>query len=148
MTRCGGGRPLRLPANLSSGEEKTVMIDRFRSLARAIGGLAKPSLVLALGCLAYAVFVVLTSTSREGDRFLFPSILGFAWALSLYGFIETFKYVPEPLAGSPGFVQRTRHKLSRSWYWVVALVFLGMSLGVLVLTLRTLSVWFSSYGAG
>ena len=123
------------------------MIDRLRNFSRAIGGLAIPSLVLAAACLAYAVFIVFTSSSHEGDKYLFPSILGFTWALSVYGFIETFKHVPEHLEGKPGLLKRTKRKLLRLWYWVIGLVFCGTSIAIIVLTFRTLPVWFGEYGA-
>ena len=121
------------------------MIDRLRSIARAAGGLAIPSLILAVACLAHAVFIVFTSSSHEDDRYLFPSILVFMWALSVYGFIETFKYVPERLDDAAGFFRRMQRRLSRLWYWIVGLVFLGTSIAVVALTLRALSVWLGDY---
>jgi hypothetical protein len=123
------------------------MIDRLQNIARALAGLAVPSLVLAAVLLGYAVFIVFTSSSHEDDRFLFPSILGFAWALSLYGFIETFRQVPERLDRDAGLWRRTRRRLSRFWYGLMAVAFFIASSAVLVLSLRTLSVWFGSYPA-
>jgi hypothetical protein len=123
------------------------MIDRLQRIARAISGLALPSLALAAVLFAYAVFIVLTSSSHAGDRFLFPSILGFAWALSLYGFIETFRQVPERPGRDAGLWRRTGRKLARFWYGLIAVAFFVASSAVLVLSLRTLSVWFGSYPA-
>lgn len=123
------------------------MIDRLRTTARTIAGLAVPSLVLAGAFFAYAVYIVFTSTSHAEDRHLFPSILACLWALSLYGFIETFQYVPQALTDSPGWFRRVKRRLSRLWYWLIAMAFLATSAAILVLTLRTLSVWFAEYGA-
>lgn len=104
-------------------------------------------MVLAVACFACTVFIIFTSSSHEGDKYLFPSILGFLWALSVYGFIETFKYVPEHSGNEPGLLKRTKRKLSRLWYWMIGLVFFGTSIAVIVLSLRTLTVWFGEYGA-
>ena len=106
-----------------------------------------PSLVLAIACLAYVVFVIFASSSHEGDKHLFPAILGFLWALSTYSFIETFRHVPGRKDDERGFFKRTQRKLSRFWYWIIGLVFVGTSVAVVVITLRILTIWFKEYGA-
>ena len=123
------------------------MIDRLRSISNAIRGLSMPSLVLAIVCLAYAVFVIFASSSHEGDKHLFPAILGFLWALSTYSFIETFRHVPERTGDERGFLKRTRRRLSRFWYWIIGLVFVGLSVAVVAITLRILTIWLREYGA-
>jgi hypothetical protein len=124
------------------------MIDSLQRVARSTAVMAVPALVLATACLATAVFIVFTSSSHEDDRFLFPSILGFAWFLSLYGFIETFRHVPASLGRDAGFWRRARRSLSRFWYWIIALALLAASAVVLVLSVRTLLVWLNSYSGG
>lgn len=123
------------------------MIDRLRRVARVIERVAVPSLMFAGACFAYAVFIVFTSSSHEDDKYLFPSVLGFLWALSLYGFVETFKYVPEHGGNEPGILKRAKRRLSRLWYGLIGLVFFGSTVAVIVLTLRVSAVWLGEYGA-
>ena len=122
------------------------MIDRLRSVAQSAKGLAAPSLAIALLCFAYATYIAFTSTSVEDDKYLFPSILGFIWMLSFYAFVETFKYVPQRSDTTQGLLARAKRKLSRFWYWVIGLIFIGSSAAVAVLTVRVLVIWFRNYG--
>ena len=117
------------------------MIDRLRTTARAMRILALPSLALAALCLAVVVFVVFSSTSLEGDRYLFPGIVGLLWSLSSYGFIETFRHVPERLDNRACRLARLRRSLVRLWYWIIGLIFIGTTAAVAVLTLRILALW-------
>lgn len=127
--------------------QSTPMLERLQRLAHAVSGLSTPSLLLACGFLAYATYVVVTSSSHADDKYLFPSILGFLWALSFYGFVETFRFVPEPLAAKASFMQRLKRRLARLWYGMIAIAFLGTTAAFVVLSIRVLSVWFSEYGA-
>ena len=117
------------------------MIDRMRKAARAMRILALPSLALAVLCLCVAVYVVFSSTSAQGDRYLFPAIVGLLWSLSSYGFIETFRHVPDRLDGRARLHLRLKRGLARLWYWMIGLVFIGTTATVAILTLRIFTVW-------
>jgi hypothetical protein len=132
----------------SSGGTIEEMIDRLRAISRTISFLSLPAIILGIACLGYAVFIVFSSDSHQGDKYLFPSIGGFLWSLSAYGLIETFKHVPSALADNAGFFKRLRHNFSRLWYWLIALIFVGTTIGILVITARILSIWLRDYGSG
>jgi hypothetical protein len=122
------------------------MIDRLTVIARSARRLAAPALAIALLCFGYAIFIAFTATSAEGDRYLFPSILGFLWMLSIYAFVETFRNVPQRPEADLGLFARAKRKLIRFWYWIIGLVLLASSVAVVVLTVRVLSVWVRNYG--
>jgi len=122
------------------------MIDLLRAIAGSARRLAAPALVMALLCFVYGTFIAFTSTSAEGDRYLFPSILGFLWMLSIYAFIETFRDVPQRPEAGVGLFARVKRKLIRSWYWLIALILLASSAAVVLLTVRVLSIWVRNYG--
>jgi hypothetical protein len=122
------------------------MIDRLRTIAQSAKRLAVPSLAIALLCFVYAIFVAFTSTSVEGDKYLFPSILALIWMLSFYGFVETFRDVPRRAEANLGFFARSKRKLIRFWYWVIGFVLLASSAAVVMFSIRVLAIWIRNYG--
>lgn len=122
------------------------MIDRLMTIAQSARRLAAPSLAIALLCFVYAIFIAFTSTSVEGDKYLFPSILGFLWMLSFYAFVETFSGVPKRPEANLGFFARAKRKLIRFWYWIIGLVLLASSAAVVMFTARVLAIWVGDYG--
>ena len=121
------------------------MIDRLRTIARSVQGLAAPSLAIALLFFAYATFIAFTSSSVESDKHLFPSILVFIWMLSLYAFVVTFKDVPQPSEASLGFFARAKRRLIRFWYWIVGLILLASTAAVVIFTVRVMTIWVRTY---
>lgn len=122
------------------------MIDRLMTIAHSAKRLAAPSLAIALLCFVNAIFIAFTSTSVEGDKYLFPSILGFIWTLSFYAFVETFRGVPKRSEANLGFFARTKRKLIRFWYWIIGLILLASSATVVMFTARVLTIWVRDYG--
>ena len=122
------------------------MIDRLRRTAQAGDKLKKPLLLISFCCVGVSIFIVAISTSHEGDRFLFPTILGFLWFLSGYAFIETFQRVPNNARHIKGLFKWLKLKLARLLYWLIGFVFLGTTLAIVILSVRILSVWLREHG--
>lgn len=117
------------------------MIDKFQGIARLIRFLQLPSIAAGLICLFSILFILITSGSREGDRYLIPCILGLLWAMSLYSFIATFDSIPRKEKQTLKVLGKLKHKITRGWYWFIGLLFLGSTAGAVFLTYRMLSVW-------
>ena len=122
------------------------MIDKFQRIAQITQILLVPSIVVGFICLISMVIIVLNVGSGEGNRYLMPSFIGLIWALATYSFIVTFRNVPEKACRSQTFVGRMRRRVSRSWYWLIALVFLGTTGTALIFTVRLISIWLRDYG--
>lgn len=75
-----------------------------------------------------------------------PSFVGLLWAVSLYGFIESFHSAPEKLTERQGLLSDFKHRLRRGWYWIKGLVFLASTAVALLITSRLLSIWLAEYG--
>jgi hypothetical protein len=121
------------------------MIDRLQRLARALHVLLIPSIAIGLFCLSVAVYIILTSTSHEGDHYLIPSLVGLVWAISTYAFILTFHTIPIKADKSLGFFQKLKRGIARGWYWMVGVVFIVTTLSAIVITYRMISIWLRDY---
>lgn len=118
------------------------MIDTLQRIAVRIRPLRRVAAVLGVVCLAgLAMIVFVAPASGGGNRFLVPAIVGFIWCLSAYGFIDTFQFVPEKLDRDYGIVARIKRRVSRAWFWFLALLFGGSTLAALFLTLKLGAVW-------
>lgn len=118
------------------------MIDTLQRIAVRIRPLRRVALVLGVVCLAgLALIIFAAPASGDSNRFLVPAIVGFIWSLSAYGFIDTFQFVPERLDREHGFFARARRRISRAWFWFLALLFGGSTLAALFLTLKLGAVW-------
>ncbi|NNC77921.1 MAG: hypothetical protein HKN77_08155 [Woeseiaceae bacterium] len=117
------------------------MIDKFQDVAESIRFLKFPAAALGVLFLAVIAAILFGLGSVEMKQFLEPCFTGLIWALATYSFIETFESIPAPADQSAGFLTKARRKLSRAWYWLIAVVFLGTTVFALILSSRLLSIW-------
>lgn len=118
------------------------MIDQLQRIAQSIRVLKLPAILVGLGSLTTAVFALFASVSpTETNKFLIPSVVALLWALSTYAFIETFQSIPEKADKTLSYFGRLKRRLSRGWYWLVGVIFIGTSLAVLFVSYRLLFVW-------
>jgi len=123
-----------------------IMIDRFRNIAHSVSWLRTPSILIGVTCLIGFVYIVLTSTSHEGDTLLIPSIVGFIWATTTAALLSTFANVPPIPDPKYSFFRRVWIRVIRGWYWAIGLLFIATSFAALILTYRMISIWVSDYG--
>jgi len=121
------------------------MIDTFKKIAQAIKILRVPSIAVGLIGLVSIVVVIFSSSSREGDVYLIPSVVVVLWSMSTYVFITTFCPVPEKPDKSFKFLAKLKQKIYRGWYWFVGLVFIGSTIATVVLSYRLVLIWFRGY---
>ncbi len=122
-----------------------MLIDTLRKIAVRIQSLRLPFLLLSLVCLIALVYIVLTSTTHVGDRFLIPSLITLLWSLSGYAFILNFRSVPESDMARKGFFKRLVRRLHRFWYWLLALLFFSTSLALFLISFRLLRLWLQGW---
>lgn len=73
---------------------------------------------------------------------LMPAFLLFLWSLLAFSFLTLFAQLPEAAAPHQGRLLRLKNKLKRGLYWLLAVVFLLLTLGILGMTLRGLIIFF------
>ena len=122
------------------------MIDQFQRVAQKLRILHIPALVVGVSSILAIIATVFFSQSREGDRFLVPAIVALLWAMSTYGFIESFRSVPAPVTQSMSWFARLGRRLRRAWYWLIASIFIVVSVAAVFVALRMLAVWVRNYG--
>ncbi|WP_404419089.1 hypothetical protein [Marinospirillum sp.] len=116
------------------------MLHLFERLAARLGLLRPVSLITAvigLLLLAASLFVA------DFQHWLMPGFLLFLWSLLGYSFLTLFRSLPAPPSAQEGLFARWKGKLVRGAYWLLALAFLLLTLGVLGMTLRGLVIFFS-----
>lgn len=121
------------------------MIDRFQALASKVQRLQPVAIGIGIACLAAAAYFALSPPAPESERFLLPAIIGFLWSVSATSFISIFRSVPEKADASATRWQRIRLGAWRGWYWLMALLFFGTTLAVVVVSQKLLSVWAKDY---
>jgi len=120
------------------------MIDKFQRMAQSIRVLQYPTLLVGTICLVSTAMIVMGAGSKDFERYLMPSIVGFVWAATTYSFIVTFCGIPAKPDQSQRLPGRLMRRISRGWYWFIALVFLGTTAVALVFSSRLISIWLST----
>jgi len=116
------------------------LLHLFERLTARLGFLRPVSLITAvigLLLLSASLFVA------DFQSWLMPGFLLFLWSLLGYSFLALFRNLPAPPSAQESFFARMKGRLTRGAYWLLALVFILLTLGVLGMTLRGLVIFFS-----
>ncbi len=112
------------------------MLDALQRLASWMRPAAPLLGILGLALLLLCGGLILFAQGATGDQLLLPAIAALAWCLCGYVFIHVFQQVPAfPDADLRGWRRLTR-LFARAWHWLLALVFLGTTIGALMITNR------------
>ncbi|MGM0633996.1 MAG: hypothetical protein ACQETO_12590 [Pseudomonadota bacterium] len=121
------------------------MLIRLQHIARRLSVLRKP---LLIGCLLMPMVILWLalagSDGSHGDRALIPAILFFAWLLLLNTALALFADVPERHSDM-NWWQRQKVVMARAFYWLLALLVVGIAAATLVTTWQLASVWVYMY---
>lgn len=121
------------------------MIDKFQRIAQSMRILLLPSILVGSICFGSMAIILMGARLEEFERFLAPSLVGFVWAATTYSFVVTFCIIPEKAEKSQRLIVKLKRSISRGWYWVIAIVFLGTTTAALILTGRLMSIWLKGY---
>jgi hypothetical protein len=117
-----------------------------RRLLYALHRLAGRLLILRPFCLllAAAGFLSGVYAAVQGDELwswqLRLSLIVAFWALMLYAFLQLFRELPPPVLPGLGFFERLRDRLHLLFYQGLALLVLALTLLLLQMSLKLLSV--------
>ena len=110
------------------------MLELLHALALRLAWL-RPFLVLVIlgfgGLFTYAIL-----GTETPDSFLTSGLVGVSWGLLLLMFLSLFQTLPGEPKHHDGFWQRVRLRSKRFGYGLLALVTLGLSISVIVLTAK------------
>ena len=123
------------------------LLDTFNRFANAIQIVRIPSLVFGLLCFVSIASVVFMSRSHEEDQFLLPAVVGLLWAISTYAFITTFRIVPEKSDKTWKITNRLKRNIHRGWYWLVSFTFVGITVVIIFMTGRMVTIWLKEFGS-
>lgn len=122
------------------------MIDKLKRMAQAIQVLRLPSLWIGLASLASLAVIVLLLTAEQDARYSIPCIVGLFWGLGTYSFIVTFRAVPGKPKAPLRRLGKLKHTITRLWYGLIAVIFIGGAVAMLVVTIRMVSIWLRAHG--
>lgn len=121
------------------------MIEKLNKLAIFISPLKWPALIISIALLVVAVTIAVSSSSRDEDILLIPSIVGFVWFLCIYVLISNFQNIPRKIEPEDGWLARIKVRLYRFWFLVLGLLFILTTGLVLFISYRLIMDWLSRY---
>lgn len=117
------------------------MIERLQRIASLL--LRLRLLFVILGVLFAGLFVYsLFQFQGDSGSYMLPAIAGFCWAMLLLSFAHLFAELPASPSDQDGMLTRWSSKLRRSLMTGMALVMLGLTGAVLLLSWQLIRTWF------
>ncbi len=117
------------------------MIDRLRAIAIKGRPIRLFAPILALFATGLFGFEVIGVVNSKDDYFLIPSVVLLLWAAILCTVFYSFPYVPERLEKDYSLVKRVKNSLLRFYYYVLALVLIASTVGVISFSFKLVGVW-------
>ena len=118
------------------------MLERLQRLAIVLHPVRTSILLFGMACVGLMVLSLIENPWVRGDRWLIPAVVGLGWSLTLYSLLAMFRRVPPRATRTDGWRRRLSGALRRGGFWVLALAFLGLSLGLVILSYQLLRTWF------
>ncbi|WDE13954.1 hypothetical protein [Thalassomonas haliotis] len=123
------------------------MIDKLRLLALKVQWFKGVALVIGLAALVLIAYILIADAgSNRYDYLHIPSVITLLWSGVIYWLLYTFPGVPDKPGKETGFFKRFVVNGKRFLYFVLAIIAFATTAGILVVTVRGLSVWLQSYG--
>ncbi|MBO9489904.1 hypothetical protein J7384_05970 [Endozoicomonas sp. G2_1] len=118
-----------------------MMLNALHKLALLLAPLRKAWLVLAISSLASLAFILVSGFNANSEGYLLPLLALSLWSLLAYIIASTFVQLPETVNNKQGFFTRLKLKLQRLFYWLLGILFIGLTATTLLFTLRLLNIW-------
>ena len=117
------------------------MIDHLSAFSKKVVWL-KPLFFIATAA-AFIVFgfVVLIEEGADNDVYIIPSVIAVLWSLVCSLLLSIFPYVPPKPDKQQRIFKRLKIRLARGGYHIGSWIFCVLSVSVVWLTIRLLSVW-------
>lgn len=117
------------------------MIERLQLYARRLYRIRALIYVLAGGWFAVFLYALGYLSGPEQDQWMIPSVLGGVWSLLLVSMLSIFPNVPTKLSRDMGLFRRIKNRVSRFGFYLVGILFIGVSCALVIFTYRMVSVW-------
>ncbi|MGB0833851.1 MAG: hypothetical protein ACPG8A_03440 [Psychrobium sp.] len=122
------------------------MLDRFKQIAITLRWFKPIALLLMLSSLVIVGYVLIGKSGiAADDYYLIPSILTALWSFSVFWSLHIFPSIPAKPNKSLGFFKRVFTRLKRFAYYIITIIAIGLSLTIVVFTIRALRVWGSDF---
>jgi hypothetical protein len=128
-------------AGCSDSSEKPPMIERLQRIASV---LLRLQILLILLAVLFAGLFVYSLFQFQGDSgsYMLPAVAGLCWAMLMLSFAHLFAELPAPAAQEDGLLRRWSYKLRRTAMTAMALVMLGLTGAVMLLSWQLIRTWF------
>lgn len=121
------------------------MIETFSKFAKKYYWLRPILHIVSFAFLALFIYLLLSSESTEKDAYLIPCILGFLWSLLFSSMFSIFPNFPQKVDPEAKFFQRIKQNVVRGFYFLLLVLFVGVSIGVVMLSMKMANIWFADY---
>ncbi len=116
------------------------MLEQLQRYALALSWM-RPICLIALALFGLVFVDAIAGLVMRDDRFMIPGLLGMTWSLLLYVLIVSFPNVPAPASATDSGWQRTKIRIRRFGYLLLALAVVMIALATLRMTLSLWGVW-------
>ena len=117
------------------------MIDRLRAFSLRAVWLKPLSFLTAVAAAGVFAYVVLNDDGVNRDVFIIPSIILGLWSLVSALMLSIFPYVPPKPENQERLPRRLKIRLVRGAFHLGAWLLCGLSVAVVLLTIKLLGVW-------
>ncbi len=107
---------------------------------------SKP-LVIVIGACFFGWFClnIFGVLGTDSDAYLIPSVLGLLWSVLLFFLLTTFLDIPPKPQAEASFLIRLKTRIKRSFYYLLGLIFLLLTIAVSLYSFRMLGIWMSDH---
>ena len=116
------------------------MIERLQRIARPLNRIGWLLLLFAGGSGMVLVASLVPNPWLQGDDWLIPSLLLLIWFLGLYSLAKLFISIPPPATSGSNWRQRVSLKLRRAGMTILGILFVGLTVGIMLLTYQLVRV--------
>ncbi|MES9937898.1 MAG: hypothetical protein ABW153_15740 [Sedimenticola sp.] len=121
------------------------MLEKLNRVARRLTPFQNVALGLAVASVIAIIVILLALEPAGSDYYLYPLIVLFLWFLSIYALIDCFKEIPGHPREQKGFMRKAKAGIARSWNWLMGILFIASTLGVIALSWKLISLWIKDY---
>lgn len=129
----------------SCSQDPCPMIDTLRVLSQKFLWLKTLFVFLSFASLCTITYVIFYVHGNSQDIYLMPSIVCLLWSLSWWLLLSCFPHVPPKSPPQQAFIVRLKNGIIRSVYYLAVLLFIVLSLLMVILTIKLLTVWYIEY---
>jgi hypothetical protein len=120
------------------------MLKRFQQVASRLGRLLPVAVLVGIAGAILFLWAAMGTSTEDGardDGFLILGLIATLWGALLFALITGFREVPAPVDTTLPWFRRTRARLRRGVYLLMAWVMLGAAGIAVMMTYRLAMLW-------